>query len=161
MRREPDGRQRRGVLLVQSDGGNFGEVGQLGHEPPVARADNPRAIKQRCHPLPPHASLAFHSRGSATFVKKGLIGWGARIRTWDHGTKTRCLTAWPRPNRRPVACGLSSGRYLREKRARKQPERRVVSQFEISAAFFCRGCAGRAWALRPRPSQQCPSSTKA
>ena len=24
-------------------------------------------------------------------------GWGARIRTWDHGTKTRCLTAWPRP----------------------------------------------------------------
>jgi hypothetical protein len=25
-------------------------------------------------------------------------GWGARIRTWDHGTKTRCLTAWPRPN---------------------------------------------------------------
>jgi hypothetical protein len=27
-----------------------------------------------------------------------LGGWGARIRTWDHGTKTRCLTAWPRPN---------------------------------------------------------------
>jgi hypothetical protein len=25
-------------------------------------------------------------------------GWGARIRTWDHGTKARCLTAWPRPN---------------------------------------------------------------
>jgi hypothetical protein len=25
-------------------------------------------------------------------------GWGARIRTWDHETKTRCLTAWPRPN---------------------------------------------------------------
>src|SRR6187549_1061346 len=24
-------------------------------------------------------------------------GWGARIRTWDHGTKTRCLTTWPRP----------------------------------------------------------------
>src|SRR5882762_5734436 len=23
--------------------------------------------------------------------------WGARIRTWDHGTKTRCLTTWPRP----------------------------------------------------------------
>ena len=26
------------------------------------------------------------------------VGWGARIRTWDHGTKTRCLTAWPRPS---------------------------------------------------------------
>jgi hypothetical protein len=24
--------------------------------------------------------------------------WGARIRTWGHGTKTRCLTTWPRPN---------------------------------------------------------------
>src|SRR5205823_4559471 len=23
--------------------------------------------------------------------------WGARIRTWDRGTKTRCLTAWLRP----------------------------------------------------------------
>src|SRR2546430_17287972 len=24
-------------------------------------------------------------------------GWGARIRTWDRGTKTRCLTTWLRP----------------------------------------------------------------
>jgi hypothetical protein len=24
--------------------------------------------------------------------------WGARIRTWDRGTKTRCLTTWLRPN---------------------------------------------------------------
>src|SRR3954451_11935295 len=27
-------------------------------------------------------------------------GWGGRIRTCDHGTKTRCLTTWPRPNER-------------------------------------------------------------
>ena len=27
-------------------------------------------------------------------------GWGARIRTWDRGTKTRCLTAWLRPRER-------------------------------------------------------------
>ena len=27
----------------------------------------------------------------------GIDGWGARIRTWDRGTKTRCLTAWLRP----------------------------------------------------------------
>src|SRR3954452_12700703 len=26
-----------------------------------------------------------------------MVGWGARIRTWDRGTKTRCLTAWLRP----------------------------------------------------------------
>ena len=30
----------------------------------------------------------------------GTSGWGARIRTWDHGTKTRCLTTWPRPTAR-------------------------------------------------------------
>ncbi len=28
------------------------------------------------------------------------VGWGRRIRTSDDGTKTRCLTAWPFPNRR-------------------------------------------------------------
>src|ERR1044071_6153394 len=30
-----------------------------------------------------------------------LGGWGARDRTWDDGTKARCLTAWLRPNSRP------------------------------------------------------------
>ena len=25
-------------------------------------------------------------------------GWGARIRTWDRGSKVHCLTAWPHPN---------------------------------------------------------------
>ena len=32
----------------------------------------------------------------------GSLYWGARIRTWDHGTKARCLTAWPRPTGLPV-----------------------------------------------------------
>src|SRR4249919_2923687 len=27
----------------------------------------------------------------------GVGSWGAWIRTRDHGTKTRCLTTWPRP----------------------------------------------------------------
>ena len=31
-------------------------------------------------------------------VRRG--GWGARIRTWDRGTKTRCLTAWLHPTAR-------------------------------------------------------------
>jgi hypothetical protein len=26
-----------------------------------------------------------------------MAHWGARIRTWDRGTKTRCLTTWLRP----------------------------------------------------------------
>jgi hypothetical protein len=29
--------------------------------------------------------------------RQGMNGWGARIRTWDRGTKTRCLTTWLRP----------------------------------------------------------------
>ena len=33
-----------------------------------------------------------------TFCTRAL-GWGARIRTWDRGTKTRCLTTWLRPMR--------------------------------------------------------------
>ena len=31
--------------------------------------------------------LCYHSDGS-----------GARIRTWDRGSKDHCLTAWPHPN---------------------------------------------------------------
>ena len=42
----------------------------------------------------------------------GHVGWGARIRTWDHGTKTRCLTAWPRPSEsgRPSLPGGAAAR---------------------------------------------------
>src|SRR5262245_38819070 len=32
-------------------------------------------------------------------------GWGARIRTWGRGTKTRCLTTWLRPTTRRKANG--------------------------------------------------------
>ncbi len=34
------------------------------------------------------------------------VGWGARIRTWDAGTKNRSLTTWRRPN----TCG--SGAFI-------------------------------------------------
>src|SRR5205085_2011562 len=30
-------------------------------------------------------------------AQRWVNGWGARIRTWDRGTKTRCLTTWLRP----------------------------------------------------------------
>src|SRR5439155_5837304 len=30
-------------------------------------------------------------------AQRRVNGWGARIRTWDRGTKTRCLTTWLRP----------------------------------------------------------------
>ena len=51
----------------------------------------------------PRAESGRHHDGSErplTVRRHG--GWGARIRTWDHGTKTRCLTTWPRPNSRAI-----------------------------------------------------------
>src|SRR5205807_4493525 len=43
-------------------------------------------------PRPPAITTA-----ASGFAMSGEDDWGARIRTWDHGTKTRCLTTWPRP----------------------------------------------------------------
>src|SRR5438445_10466545 len=37
------------------------------------------------------------SRGHDNGCESAGQGWGARIRTWDRGTKTRCLTTWLRP----------------------------------------------------------------
>src|SRR5262245_16416818 len=43
-------------------------------------------------PIPPAITTA-----ASDFAMSVRSGWGARIRTWDHGTKTRGLTAWLRP----------------------------------------------------------------
>jgi hypothetical protein len=43
---------------------------------------------------------AVPSKAEINSISTTYGGWGARIRTWDHGTKARCLTAWPRPNSR-------------------------------------------------------------
>src|SRR4051794_14431452 len=64
--------------------------------------------RTRC-PLPNHdACVSFRQEfrslllwiagSSAAGAMLQTSGWGARIRTWDGGTKTRCLTAWLRPN---------------------------------------------------------------
>ena len=59
-------------------------------------------------------------------------GWGARIRTWDHGTKTRCLTTWPRPSagtgslpsgRSPAVDGRAGARRARSPRERDDRDR--------------------------------------
>ena len=53
-------------------------------------------------------------------------GWGARIRTWDHGTKTRCLTTWPRPSASGVrSLARRGGPTAVEQRARRAPARRT------------------------------------
>ncbi len=44
-------------------------------------------------------SMPCESRLICSLTRTKLkIGWGARIRTWDGGTKNHCLTAWLRPN---------------------------------------------------------------
>ena len=65
------------------------------------------------------------------------VGWGARIRTWDHGTKTRCLTAWPRPSE-------SGRRVYPDARSRPRPSARVS--------------AGRAGAPPARPPRAATST---
>ena len=56
----------------------------------------------------PRAQARGHDDGCEFAVIIG--GWGARIRTWDRGTKTRCLTTWLRPTSRvsvPGALGTT------------------------------------------------------
>lgn len=35
--------------------------------------------------------------GKLVTISTAWFGWGERVRTSDHGTKTRCLTAWLLP----------------------------------------------------------------
>ena len=59
-----------------------------------------------------------HDDGGERVGCHGRDGWGARIRTWDRGTKTRCLTTWLRPTERdPVSragCSAASDSGRRE-----------------------------------------------
>ena len=45
-------------------------------------------------------SPAAMTTAARSFGHERQDGWGARIRTWDRGTKTRCLTTWLRPRDR-------------------------------------------------------------
>ena len=58
----------------------------------------------------------------ATSRSRVADGWGARIRTWDHGTKTRCLTAWPRPIEGRILPRRGGGRSASAPVARQSDE---------------------------------------
>ena len=51
-------------------------------------------------------------------------GWGARIRTWDRGTKTRCLTTWLRPTVNVLLPKIGRKTAARAKPARPLGRRR-------------------------------------
>src|SRR5690242_2211382 len=49
-------------------------------------------------PVPGQQVLSCRSCASQGDFAAIAEGWGARIRTWDRGSKVRCLTAWPHPS---------------------------------------------------------------
>ena len=52
-------------------------------------------------------------------------GWGARIRTWGRGTKTRCLTTWLRPTKlETILPSASTGLAGRGRAGRRRQRRR-------------------------------------
>ncbi len=84
-RRDDDERVRRERLR--------GREHPVDHSPPEQRMQVLR--QRRAHA---RAEPGGHDDGGewrfAVILRKG---WGARIRTWGRGTKTRCLTTWLRP----------------------------------------------------------------
>jgi hypothetical protein len=66
-----------------------------GQPAPLLRADETHAPKARRLVHQGNTAKSQSPRSGPTLRGED---WGARIRTWDHGTKTRCLTAWLRPN---------------------------------------------------------------
>src|SRR5918912_875886 len=65
--------------------------------------------------LHPRAEARGHDDGGEV-----AQSWGARIRTWDRGTKTRCLTTWLRPTTRRVSPIASATRLVPGRRPERQ-----------------------------------------
>src|SRR4051812_5652641 len=83
-----------------------------------------RFVSQLCVTAAAWFAVAAENSGKISCLWN--FGWGARIRTWDDGTKTRCLTAWLRPNAsvaRTVGLqtlGPFGGRHHSQRAARPQ-----------------------------------------
>src|SRR5439155_1572345 len=84
------------VRVVGPDlAGEDGErrASRLEERPAGKRMQNLRDL--RFHPC--RKPSREHDRQRRVLHPAGASGWGARIRTWDSGSKVRCLTTWPRP----------------------------------------------------------------
>ena len=80
-------------------------------------------------PRPPAITTAARSFGHVRMRD----GWGARIRTWDHGTKTRCLTAWPRPIRATVNLAAVEEEIDERRGRRRRTTARIAAQSTMHA----------------------------
>src|ERR1041385_4890037 len=80
-------------------------AGRLDHPVDEPPAEQRMEVLRR---LRPHARA--EPCGENYRCELGLVhSWGARIRTWDRGTKTRCLTTWLRPTTVTDYRGTRSG----------------------------------------------------
>ena len=92
---------REGVLrlLRDDDDDRVGARGARGAGHPVdhpAAEQGMQVLRRRgAHPC---AEPGGHDDGGEWVEGRHRLCWGARIRTWDRGTKTRCLTTWLRPS---------------------------------------------------------------
>ena len=79
------------------------DVREGAEDPPDQRST--RDFMKDLRPCRPHPGAESGGEHDHTEIHRGSLrgggehdtGWGGRIRTSDHGTKTRCLTAWLRP----------------------------------------------------------------
>jgi hypothetical protein len=71
------------------------------------------------------------------------VGWGARIRTWDGGTKNRSLTTWRRPN--SIKC---AGLIAKHERKVNHPMRQGVGDITAALAHWANGSFDSALKLR-------------
>ena len=70
-----------------------------GVDHPVDHAPAEQRVQVLRHgrPHPRSESARHHYCREVVRGSHGVDDWAARIRTWDRGTKTRCLTTWLRP----------------------------------------------------------------
>ena len=119
----------------------------------------------RAHACPPASGHDDGCELGAGFGHGRHVGWGARIRTWDHGTKARCLTTWPRPSEsgrrvypaarslREVSAGRAGGRPVQppreRQRRRSRGRRRTGAPRGTSTTMSCETAASHVPARTP------------
>ena len=74
-----------------------GLAGRPDHPVDHAPAEQRVQVLRHGRPHPRPEPACHHYCREVVRGSHGVDDWAARIRTWDRGTKTRCLTAWLRP----------------------------------------------------------------
>ena len=108
----------------------------------------------RVRPTEPRRARSIRSARGGSSRRRAAASWGGRIRTSDRGTKTRCLTTWPRPTVlraqcRRGTCAMTSSPC---RRSQACPSRQSGSERSTSAQK--RG----EWSRRSRWQSSCTTT---